>query len=243
VLRATVSLSNAKDSLVTAQTQHTSDQYALGRAVGRDGPVDAAKISNLDPTPLSLSRDSLLRLSALDAPTVRSAEATARAADAGIGAARAQYLPSLLATGGYGWVNEHLPSLPGASGWMLAMGVSYPLFTGFQREQSVTLAETQADAARAIANDTRREARVEAEQALGSVQLAANRITLAQGAVEAAQEDMRVQEARYRAGASTFLDEVTSQLALTQSETALVNARYDYQIARAQLDAIVGREL
>ena len=242
VLRATVALSNAQDALATAQTQHASDRYALGRAVGRDVPVDAVKVGQLDPTPLPLSRDSLLRLSAFDAPNVRLAEATARAADAGVGAAKAQYLPSILATGGYGWLNEHLPAFPEATGWTFQLGVSYPLFTGFQREQNVTTAETQADAARAFAVDAHRLARVDAEQALGQVELAAHQITLAQTAVDAAQEDFRVQESRYRAGASTFLDEVTSQLNLAQTETALVDARYDYQIARAKLDAIVGRE-
>lgn len=243
VLRATVALSNAQDALATAQTQHRSDQYALGRAVGRDVPVDAAPVNHLEPTTLPLPRDSLLRLSALSAPDVRLAEANARAADASVGAAKAQYLPSILATGGYGWLDQHLPAVPGTSGWMFEMGISYPLFNGFQREQNVTQAETQADAARAYAVDAHRQARVDAEQALGQVELAAHRITLAQTAVEAAQEDLRVQEARYRAGASTFLDEVTSQLDLTQAETALVDARYDYQIARAKLDAIVGREL
>jgi outer membrane protein TolC len=52
-----------------------------------------------------------------------------------------------------------------------------------------------------------------------------------------------VQELRYRAGASTFLDEVTSQLNLAQAETSLVQARYDYQIARARLERVLGREL
>ena len=84
---------------------------------------------------------------------------------------------------------------------------------------------------------------MQAEQALGNVELTARRIALAQQAVAAAEEDLRVQQARYRAGASTFLDEITSQVNVTQAETGLVDARYDYQIARAQLDAIVGREL
>jgi outer membrane protein TolC len=75
------------------------------------------------------------------------------------------------------------------------------------------------------------------------VKVAAARIGLAREAVAAATEDLRVQQARYRAGASTFLDELTSETNLTQARTSLVQARYDYQIARATLERVLGREL
>jgi outer membrane protein TolC len=58
-----------------------------------------------------------------------------------------------------------------------------------------------------------------------------------------AREDLRVQDERYRLGASTILDLITSQLNLAQAETDEIAARYDYQIARAELEALVGREL
>ena len=48
---------------------------------------------------------------------------------------------------------------------------------------------------------------------------------------------------RYRAGISTSLDRLTSELAVTQAELALVAARYNYQLTRATLEALVGREL
>jgi outer membrane protein TolC len=52
-----------------------------------------------------------------------------------------------------------------------------------------------------------------------------------------------VQTERYRAGISTALDELTSQVALTQAELGRVAARYNYQITRATLEALVGRSL
>jgi outer membrane protein len=61
--------------------------------------------------------------------------------------------------------------------------------------------------------------------------------------VEVALEDYRVQQARYEHGTSTILELVSSQIALAQAENDLINARYDYQIARAELESLVGREL
>ena len=52
-----------------------------------------------------------------------------------------------------------------------------------------------------------------------------------------------MQTERYRAGISTALDQLTSQLALTQAELGLVAARYNYQVTRASLEALVGRTL
>ena len=61
--------------------------------------------------------------------------------------------------------------------------------------------------------------------------------------VAAAEEDLRVQQQRYALGASTLLDLLTSQTQLNQARQALIQARFDGRIARAQLSALVGREL
>jgi outer membrane protein TolC len=44
-------------------------------------------------------------------------------------------------------------------------------------------------------------------------------------------------------GAATILDLLTSQAALTTAEGNLVQARFDYLIARSQVEALVGHEL
>ena len=53
----------------------------------------------------------------------------------------------------------------------------------------------------------------------------------------------RVQQERYRLGVATIVDVLTSQEALNQAEVDVVNARFDYLRAKAQLDALVGRAL
>jgi outer membrane protein TolC len=52
-----------------------------------------------------------------------------------------------------------------------------------------------------------------------------------------------VQQARYRAGASTILDLLDAQSALTQAQAELVQARYAARLALAGLEAILGRRL
>jgi outer membrane protein len=52
-----------------------------------------------------------------------------------------------------------------------------------------------------------------------------------------------VQQQRYSLGASTLLDLLTSQLTLNQARASLIQARFEARVARAQIEALIGREL
>jgi len=58
-----------------------------------------------------------------------------------------------------------------------------------------------------------------------------------------ARENFRVQDTRYRAGASTILDLLEAQDQLTAAEAAVVTADYAARLAVAGLEAILGRRL
>ncbi len=241
-LRAQLELSDAQQTLLTAQAALQVSYYALGRTIGADGPVTAKPAESLAPKPLGISNAELLELVVSGAPSVRSSEATARAVNAGIAVARARYMPSLQLTGAYRWLD-----IAGGSRfearplWDLRIGMSFPLFDGLQREEAVVRARSASESADADARDRRRAIRVDAERALAALNLAEQRIKLSEGAVVFAREDLRVQEARYRAGATTILERVTSQANLANAEATLVTVRYDYQVARAQIEALAGR--
>jgi outer membrane protein len=127
--------------------------------------------------------------------------------------------------------------------WNLRLSLSFPVFNRFQREETIERAQVQSSLARIQAEDTRRLARVNLERILGALETAAQQIELAEQALAVAEEDARVQQERYRLGVSTILEQVTSQENIVQAEAALIAARYDYQLARAELEALIGRDL
>lgn len=243
VLRAQLELTNSRQALLLARNQKNNAMFGLGRLVGIDGPVDAADRQGFDVAELALSREQLLDLALAQAPAVASALANERAATAGIRAARAQYFPTLTGTGGYDWFNETASFNDVRGSWSLRLGVSLPVFNRFQREESVDRARVQASVAQLQVEDTRRMARASLERVLGSLETAAQQIALATEALAVAEEDLRVQQERYRLGVSTILDQVTSQENVVRAEADLIAARYDYQLARAELEALIGREL
>ena len=100
------------------------------------------------------------------------------------------------------------------------------------------------DAVRRLVDDLFETMRAAKGVGLAAPQVGASqRVAVQVASVAAAQEDVRVQQQRYNIGASTLLDLITSQVALATAEQALIQARYDYRIARAQLEALIGRDL
>jgi outer membrane protein len=75
------------------------------------------------------------------------------------------------------------------------------------------------------------------------MQLAVRRIVEQTLSVRAAEEDLRIQLERYRVGESTIVEVLTSQSALTQARAALIQARFDFRVARAQIESVIGRPL
>lgn len=243
-LRAELELTTAREALLSAREQRQTATLALGRLVGVNGGVAAtADTVTLEPHPLAVPRPELELLAAQQAPLVVAARERGVATAEVVKETKSVYLPSIIGGAGYNVANNAL--LPGAArdGWALQLGLSYPLFDGFRREERIARAQVDASVADAVASDAARFARAEAGRLAGSVAIAEERLSLTKSAVDVAREDLRVIEARYRVGASVILDLLTSQTNMTEAETNLVTARFDYLLARAGLEALVGRDL
>ena len=243
VLRAQLEVTNSRQALLQGHNQKRSSMFALGRLTGIDGPVDARVDQPLVVAELPLSREQLLELVLAQSPAVLTAQANERTAGASVRAARAQYLPSLSGSGSYSWSNEAASFNNVRSSWSMRLGLSFPLFNRFQREESVERTQVQARIAEYQLADARRAARANLERVLGTLETARQQIALAEQALGVAEEDLRVQQERYRLGVSTILDQVTSQENLVGAEADLIAARYDYQLALADLSALIGRDL
>jgi outer membrane protein TolC len=121
--------------------------------------------------------------------------------------------------------------------------VTLPIFDQFQREQALTQAHVARDNAEASLRDARLQALEGLVQSLGSFRTAAERVTTQMTTVDAAAEDLREQQDKYSIGVATLLDVLASQATLDQARQNLVQARYDQRVAKAQLEALVGRSL
>lgn len=214
----------------------------LGRRIGESGPVDAAPVDAAAPTPLPFSQQEAIAELRASGPDVEAARAAERRADAALGAERAGYLPDVTigaTTGAYD--SEFFPSAFKRT--QLAVTVSLPVWDGGRRELAVARARTERDVARAERVDRERAAAEMMAEAYHGYQTSRAAIELAQVAVTVATENYRVQTARYREGATTILDLLEAQVALSEAEATLIQSRYAARLALAQIEALLGRRI
>jgi outer membrane protein len=244
-LRAEILYRTAQLAIVDARVSLDTANAALTRAVGSEEPLTAAEDVNELPG-LNLDDDSLRNL-ALNGPSVRQARAELSAAKAAQKSAWTDYLPAVNASysrTGSGAGND--PQFVGSDfsySGQLRFTATVPVFDQFQRELRVTQAKVEQANAEAALRDARLGALETFTTQLGAFHSAQERVVSQAATVEAAEEDLRVQQQRYAVGASTLLDVLTSQTQLNQARRDLIRARYDQRVAKAQLEALVGREL
>lgn len=124
-----------------------------------------------------------------------------------------------------------------------SLGLSLPIFNGFQREagvQNATIARNNA------ANTVRQqEIQLNADITVAYMTLQTSKQTVAQQELNARTASLALQLAtqRYQVGSISLVDLITARSSLEQAESDRIAAVYEFQRAFAQLEAAVGRPL
>lgn len=232
----------AETAVLTNEAALVVARLQLGRRVGIAGPVDAAPLTDASPPVLSLALDDAVRLAVSDGPAWQQARASERSAVAALKAQRGSYLPSVsLVASWSAFDNKFFPTA--TSRRALGFSASWTLWNGGQREVQMQQLSAQRDVARVVREDLERGARRDVTEAYTTYDVSRRTLEIAQQAVLVAAEVLRVQEARYQAGASTVLELLDAQTQLAEAESELVRSRYDIRFARAGLEAILGTRL
>ena len=245
-LRGVIQIGNAQLAQISAASAKEAAEAALTRLVGSPVPVTADPAS-VQENMSALPDSAQLAVLALTGPAVQQAQANLDVAEESRKASKATYLPSLSAsysrTGSGTDPQFGFGSDPYTYSGRLSFQLSYPIFNNFAREEQVVRAKVAEINAQSAFRDSQLAAVQTLTQNIGAIRSASQRVAIQVASVAAAREDVRVQQQRYNIGASTLLDLITSQAALATAEQALIQARYDYRIARAQLEALIGRDL
>ncbi len=233
--RAEVEVLRQENVLRTARLE-------LGRRVGASGPVGAEPLDTAPAPELPISLPEAVRAALDQGPQYRVARAGERSAEAALRSQRSDYLPTLAVSGLHQRYDTEI--FPGASNVSsVTFRLSFPLWNNGSREIEVNRARVNRDVARAIREDLERAIRRDVGRAYDTYGTNRAAIELARVEVTVARENYRLQELRYRAGATTILDLLDAQVDLAEAEADLVRARYEARLALAALEAILGRRL
>ncbi len=242
-LRSLVTLGNARVQLINAGTQLATAEANLGRLIGLEGPAAAVDDSALYRVTETLDTTALRAEALARAPQVRTADAAARAARASIGVARAGYWPTLTLSGSNSINGSEQNDFKFLQQRQASLTVNWAVFNRYTREQNIANQTSTAETSEASASEARRQVLASLTTRLAELDAARIRTGITQTSFAAASEDVRVQTERYRLGVATIVDVLTSQESLTQAEVDAVTARFDYLRAKAQIQALIGRQL
>jgi outer membrane protein TolC len=242
-LRSLVTLGNARLELIRAGTDLATAEAGLARLIGETGRVQATDDTTFYRVVAPPDTASLRAEAEARSPRIQSASAVAEAARASLKASRSAYWPSLSLSANTAWNASRSNDYDLFNQRQLSLGLRWNLFDRFDRELTIAQRSATVQVADATAADEQRAVAAELTAQLAELDAARTQIEITLTSVVAATEDLRVQQERYRLGASTIVDVLTSQEALNQAEVDVVVARFDYLRAKASLEALIGRTL
>jgi multidrug efflux system outer membrane protein len=175
-------------------------------------------------------------------PDILAAEQQLVAATANIGVARAALFPSLPLTGGGGIQSTGLVSLfsgPGAA-WNFSAPLTQPIFQGGRLRSNLRLSEAQQQQALLTYQQTIQTAFRQVSDALLACRKYREFREHQQLLASAAQDAARLSDLRYRGGATSYLEVLTSQTNWFAAQLTLARARLNERLSLVQLYTALG---
>ena len=160
-------------------------------------------------------------------PDIAQAERLLRAANANIGAARANFYPSIGLTAGIGTASSDLSGLfDGGSGtWNFIPSVRLPLFDGGRNRAVLEVAEVDRDIAVARYERSIQAGFREVADALAQQGTINDEITAQTALLEATTEANRLADLRFRQGVDSYLAVLDAQRSLYAAQQGLIELR------------------
>jgi len=226
VSSATGVYQQARASVASYQTLVMQDKNALNLLAGQTvtddllpGTLDSLGSEAITLIPASLSSSQLLKR-----PDIQEAEHSLLSANASIGAARANFFPTISLTSSAGVGSDSLSSLfsGGMKVWSFAPSITLPLFTGGSNLAQLRYAEAQKTGLIASYEKTIQSAFKDVADALARRQTLNEELDAQSQYVAAEQQTFDIAMKRYQAGSSDYLTALTAQRTLWSAQQSLL---------------------
>jgi outer membrane protein, multidrug efflux system len=241
-LAADGALQTARADLASLERQRVAAGNALALLVGQSPSTLPAGRSLVDQGIVAdlaagVPSDVLVRR-----PDILAAEQRLIAANANIGAARAAFLPRISLTGAFGTASKALTGLfdAGSDAWSFSPVLRLPLFDFGRTAANVDLATARKVIAVADYEKTVQQAFREVADLLVARERLAEQLVAQEAGEKTLAERLKITDARYRAGISSYLEVLDAQRDLFAAQQGVVQTRRAWLTAAAQLYKALG---
>lgn len=239
VLRSEVEKAKAEQNLIKAKNSHELAISNLNNVIGLPLATEIAVKEELNYEKYDKTLEECIQSALDNRPDLAQAVAGVEIAKADVRVAKSDYKPTITVVASESWHDKDFPG-SGNNNWSVGIKADYNLFDAGLTKSQVKGSEASMNKAAEQLRQVKDAVQLEVRQAYLNMKEAEKRIETSKVAVIKAEEDFKIAQVRYSAGVGTNLDVIDSQVALTSAKTDYVQALYDYNTSRAQLDKAMG---
>ena len=239
VLRSEVALSDAKQSLISAENtlQINLSSFRNIIKVNKDESINLTDRFTYKPFKMGL--EECLDYAFAMRKDMESAKLDLDIAKNDIEIAKAGYLPTVNFSISTSWDRQPLPSNNDYD-YGANVSANWNVFDNNVTKANIEAAQANYDKVSYTLSDTADDIDLEVRQAYLNMREAEKRFNSTQLAIKKAEEDYFIASEKYRVGAGVILDVIDAEYALSQARLNYANAQYDYARYRANLEYAMG---
>lgn len=240
ITRARVQLANDRQRLLVAQNACRSAHLQLLRTMRQSLDSELQLTDALGYVPMDMLALERAYSEALAArPDLQAQRARENSLRLSASATKMERLPSLAFFGDYGTIGSGFDnSLPTRS---YGISLRIPIFDGGRRDARRAEAASQYRAEKVRTRDLQEQIELEVRLALDAVRSAEEQVQVAREGLALSENELAQARRRYEAGVSFGLEVTDAQTRLERARDNEIQALYNYNVARIDLDQAMGR--
>jgi outer membrane protein len=237
VLQAKVSLADAEQNLVVAQTDYIDIRSAFNKVLML--PVTAATVlkdENIVLKPWGLGEATEVALK--QRSDLKASQKRIRQQEKVVVETRAQYFPKFSVQAGHAYEVNNVTLHDNQ--WFAIFAMNWNIFSGLDTKAAVSQAKLKVNQLQEQHKDMNEQVQLDVQTAYLKIKETVDRIRATETAVTQGEENLRLNEERYKESVGTATDVIDAETLLTKTRVNYWTAVYDHQMAKAQMLWAIG---
>ncbi len=238
LLQTEVQLAQYRQNLIRAENAIALAEASFSTILRLPAGVKVQLKEVLSYTPFPYSLAEAQKIALANRPEIKEFATLEQQARKYVDLSRSAYYPQVFLSANYLKAEDR--PFPNAESWQVMAVAKWTIWEWGKTNWQVDEAKVKVRQAENALEELKDKIKLEVKQAYLSMQEAEKNIPVAQKAIEQAEENLRINQARYQEQVATSTEVLDAQTLLTQAWTNYTNALADYNIAQAKLIRAMG---
>ncbi len=241
-LRAQVTMMNAEPSVSSAENTVLLATWQLKAVMGINLDTEIQVVGDLNDYTEQMLAPYVSEEDLSNNSSLLQMDIQGRMLESTIRMQKKQYLPTLAASINYNYSamgDDKLSWFPSSTA---ALSLTIPVFDGFQKHNAIKQSKVNKSMLDLQREDAERNLRIGIRNYNDQMALCIKNYQAADATVEIAQKSYDISEKMYEVGKATMVELNDAQVSLMQAQLTQAQAVYNFMVAKASLDELIGKE-